>query len=80
MPKISCSVNNCHYWSSGNICDASQILVTSDSMSKSQAQNVDAPMSGTISPTPVNSSTETCCKTFVAKGSAGKTSDGITRK
>ncbi|GEA17701.1 DUF1540 domain-containing protein [Moorella sp. E306M] len=80
MPRITCSVNNCHYWSSGNVCDASQILVTSDAISNSQPQNVDAPMAGSISATPVKSSAETCCKTFIAKGSAQKNADGITRK
>jgi hypothetical protein len=80
MPRITCSVNNCHYWSSGNVCNASQILVTSSSMSNSQPQNVDAPMAGTISTTPVQSSEETCCKTFVPRGSAQEDADGITLK
>jgi hypothetical protein len=37
-------------------------------------------MAGSISATPVKSSAETCCKTFIAKGSAQKNADGITRK
>lgn len=79
MAKIMCSVNSCHYWSSGNICNASQILVTSDAMSKKQPDNVDAPTAGNITGTPVNNCEDTCCKTFVPKGSKNVTADGVTR-
>ena len=29
MPNIYCSVQNCHYWKKGNVCDTNEIMVTS---------------------------------------------------
>lgn len=79
MAKIHCSVNNCHYWSANNICDASEIMVTSDSLATKAPDAIDAPKAATISPTPVNTCMETCCKTYVIKGDADKMKDGIKR-
>lgn len=78
MSRIMCSVSNCHYWSSGNICDASEIMVTSDHTGSSQPDSVDAPQAGTISQTPVQSCMETCCKTFVDRNSPQREEDGVT--
>jgi hypothetical protein len=62
---IHCLVDNCHYWSEGNRCQANEIMVTSDSFGATQPDEVDAKQSMNLSPTPTNSCTETCCKTFV---------------
>lgn len=80
MPRIYCSVNNCHYWKNGNLCDASEIMVTSDSIGNSMADSFDAPQASTAPQTPVNSCMETCCKTFVESENLAKMQDGVYRK
>ncbi len=80
MARIHCSVANCHYWKSGNICDASEIMITSDSTGSSMPDSFDAPQASTAPETPVNSCMETCCKTFVQAGSGNIDVDGIYRK
>lgn len=80
MAHIHCSVNNCHYWKTGNLCDASEIMVTSDSIGSSMPDSFDAPQASTAPQTPVNSCMETCCKTFVESGNTAKTQDGIYRR
>lgn len=79
MAKIHCSVNSCHYWASQNICDASEIMVTSDSFAAGAPDTIDAPKATTVSPTPVKDCMETCCKTYVTKGDADKQRDGVRR-
>jgi len=71
LSNIKCSVNNCHYWDSGNICQASQILVTSDSLADPAPDSL---------ATPVETCMETCCKTFVERNSSHLYDDQITRK
>jgi len=80
MARIHCSVANCHYWKSGNICDASEIMVTSDSIGDSMPDAFDALQASKAPETPVNSCMETCCKTFVEAHSHAKNVDGIYRK
>ena len=74
---IHCSVNNCHYWKNGNICDANEIVVVSDRFGAEQPDNVDANMVGKFSPTPVDKCMDTCCKTFVTEGSGKIGVDGV---
>lgn len=78
--RIMCSVNNCHYWSSNNICQASQIMVTSDALGNSAPDTYDALQATNASPTPVGKCMETCCKTFVKEGSPLKKADQITKE
>jgi len=78
--KIHCTINNCRYWSNGNVCNASEILVTSDTMSKNLPASVDAPYAFQITETPVSKSFESCCKTFVLKTDYTQNLDGITRE
>lgn len=66
--EIHCSVQNCHYWSKGNRCQADKILVTADTVGASQPESYDVEMAAEISPTPAESCMQTCCKTFVSKG------------
>lgn len=79
MARIMCSVDNCHYWGKGNICEASEIFVCSDQLAADQPDSYDAPMAGTANPTPVNQCMETACKTFVPKGSTKKKVDDVFR-
>lgn len=76
---IHCSVNNCHYWKQGNICDANEIVVVSDQFGAGYPDRVDAPMADTFAPTPVNKCMDTCCKTFVPHGSDKIGIEGVTR-
>jgi hypothetical protein len=80
MARIHCSVANCHYWKSGNICDASEIMVTSDKTGSTMPDSFDAPQASNASQTPVSSCMETCCKTFVQTGSGYTNADGIYKK
>lgn len=80
MARIHCSVSNCHYWKSGNVCDASEIMITSDTIGDTMGDNFDAPKASTAPQTPVASCMETCCKTFVASDNAAKNADGVYRK
>ncbi|NLW55662.1 MAG: DUF1540 domain-containing protein [Firmicutes bacterium] len=79
MAKIHCSINNCHYWEQGNICHASEILVSKDSWAAQTPDQVDALQAAQIPPMQANSCMDTCCKTFVEKGSAEIKADQITR-
>lgn len=77
---IMCSVDNCHYWSQGNVCQANKIMVTSDQVGESAPDSFDAPQASTASPTPVNSCMSTCCKTFVESNSQKINQDGVYKK
>lgn len=74
---VYCSVNNCHYWTQGNHCGASSILITSDQFGFNEEDSYDAPQSAQTPPSPVESCMETCCKTFVVKGSSHIEDDGV---
>jgi hypothetical protein len=76
---IHCSVSNCHYWQQGNRCVANEIVVVSDKFGDTQPDYVDATMASTIQPTPADSCMDTCCKTFVEKGSKNINADGVYR-
>ncbi len=80
MAHINCSVNNCHYWKQGNVCDASEIMITADSIGAAMADSFDAPQASAAPGTPVNHCMETCCKTFCESGSTKKTQDGVYRR
>lgn len=77
---VHCSVDDCHYWKSGNYCNANKILVTSDALAAREPDNVDSPMAKQLPATPTNNCMETCCKTFVKKGSNQIGVDGVTRQ
>lgn len=78
--NIFCSINNCHYWAQGNLCRADSILVTADTMSKNLPDMVDAPYAAQVAQTPVGQCSESCCKSFVLKGSFFQNVDGITKQ
>ncbi|MGE5606541.1 MAG: DUF1540 domain-containing protein, partial [Bacteroidota bacterium] len=40
MSKIYCSIDNCHYWDKGNMCHASEILVSADSWAAQAQDNI----------------------------------------
>lgn len=79
MPKVYCTVNNCHYWGSGNLCMANQILITNDQLGATAPDNVDAPMAGSLSSTPTQNCMETCCKSFALEGTRESQADRIKR-
>jgi hypothetical protein len=76
---IHCSVNNCHYWDSQNVCVASEIMVTSDDIGANKPDTYDHQMAVKAPPTPVDACMSTCCKTFVEKGSSAIQADKVTR-
>ena len=76
---IHCTVDNCHYWKQGNMCDANEIVVVSDGFGEQQPDNIDATMARRFSPTPVQKCMDTCCKTFVQEGSNQIGADGVTK-
>lgn len=75
--QVYCSVNNCHYWTQGNHCGASKIMITSDQVGYNEPDTFDAPQSAQAPPSPVESCMDTCCKTFVMKGSDYIEDDGV---
>lgn len=77
---IHCSVSNCNYWVQGNMCHANEIMVTSDKVSDTLPDRIDAPAAAQIQPTPVQSCMDSCCKTFVPKGSDKIGVDGVYKK
>ncbi|NLY10759.1 MAG: DUF1540 domain-containing protein [Firmicutes bacterium] len=79
MARVHCSVNNCHYWDQGNVCSASEIMITSDQEASQLPDSFDAPQASTATPTPVNSCELTCCKTFVEKNSSKIEADSVTK-
>lgn len=80
MPKIHCSITNCHYWKSGNECSASEVTVTSNSVGNTMPDVFNALKTSTAPETPVETNMETCCKTFVESNSPNKNFDGIYKK
>ena len=77
---IHCSVNNCHYWAQGNMCDAEEVLVTSDEIGASFPDSFDCKQATGLAPTPVNKCMDSCCKTFVQANSDKITVDGVKMK
>lgn len=77
---IHCSVNNCHYWTQGNVCEANEIMVTTDEIGKQYPDTMDAPQAQQFSATPADSCMQTCCKTFVRDGSGDEPKDGVYKK
>lgn len=75
--KIRCSISNCHYYGQGNLCQANEILVMSDTMSNNLPELLDAPQAAQVKQTPVAKGTESCCKTFVPRGSFQQNLDGV---
>ena len=84
MPTLTvyCTVSSCHYWKNDNLCDASEILITSDRFAREQPDRVDATQALSLDTTPVSHCTETVCKTFVPKDAPSETQrlDSITRQ
>jgi len=68
---VRCTVEDCHYWGRGNVCDAREILVTTDAVAGRYPQHVDVQQLSLvleeIGETPAGSCQETCCKTFRSK-------------
>ncbi len=78
--EIYCSVNSCHYWSRGNRCVANKIIITADSLADRTPDSIDAMQASTAPATAARNCMETCCKTYVTKGSGLIRADGIRRQ
>ncbi|OPY56081.1 MAG: hypothetical protein A4E55_02223 [Pelotomaculum sp. PtaU1.Bin035] len=76
---IHCIVNDCHYWTQGNKCDANEILVSTNDFAESQPDQVDAPMASQLTPNAAGICTSTACKTYATKGSAKANVDKVKR-
>jgi hypothetical protein len=63
MPDVNCTVDNCQYWTSGNLCEAQQIVIQND------ADGGFAPNAKLkdLAATPADSNDDTCCQTFKMK-------------
>ncbi len=60
MPDVHCTVDNCKYWTSSNLCTADNIVVQNDAeggFSPSAELN-------SLAATPASSKDSTCCQTF----------------
>jgi len=77
---VLCSIDNCHYWSEGNECMASQILITSDNIGRQEPESFDAPVAANMERTPVNKCMETCCKTFMQRGTRNIHADDVANR
>lgn len=76
---IHCIVNDCHYWSQGNKCEANEILVSTDAFGASKPDRIDATMAKQLTPTSAGSCMATCCKTYATKGSGKAGVDNVSR-
>lgn len=76
---IHCIVNDCHYWAQGNKCVANEILVATDQFGANQPDRVDATMAKQLTPAAAGNCMDTCCKTYVKKGSQKIDVDGVTK-
>jgi hypothetical protein len=63
MPDVNCTVDNCKYWTEGNLCHAQQIVIQNDEAGgfppNSKLDNLAA--------TPAETEDDTCCQTFKNK-------------
>ncbi|SHK47509.1 DUF1540 domain-containing protein [Desulforamulus aeronauticus] len=76
---IHCIVSNCHYWSQGNKCEANEILVATDKFGASQPDQIDATTATQLTSESAGTCMETCCKSYVSKGSQKVSADRITK-
>lgn len=64
MPDVNCTVNDCKYWSEGNLCEAQQIVIQNDAEGgfspNTNLKNLSATPAG-------GSEDETCCQTYKMK-------------
>jgi hypothetical protein len=69
--EVYCTINNCQWWTEGNVCHASKILVTHDSIGDKYPEEVDSPdlqmIISEVGQSPAEDCMSTCCKTFVSK-------------
>ncbi|HEX3047160.1 MAG TPA: DUF1540 domain-containing protein [Bacillota bacterium] len=63
MPDVNCTVDNCQYWTSGNLCEAQQIVIQND---EDGGFSPNAKLKE-LAATPADSNDDTCCQTFKLK-------------
>lgn len=65
MPVVKCSVSNCTYWGSGNICTADAIMVEIDRHARASFREEIGEIQVDSGHKDVaQSSSDTCCHTF----------------
>lgn len=74
---IHCIVHDCHYWQQGNMCVANEILVATDKFGAEEPDHVDCSATQQLSPESAGTCMDTCCKTYVSKGSNKITTDSV---
>ena len=63
MPDVNCTVDNCKYWTSKNMCTADKIVVQNDEEGGfSPSAKIDS-----LKATPASAKDDTCCQTFNMK-------------
>jgi hypothetical protein len=63
MPDVNCTVDNCKYWNSGNLCEAQQIVIQNDE----QGGFSPSAKLKELGATPADDVDDTCCQTFKMK-------------
>lgn len=74
---IHCIVNDCHYWQQGNLCVANEILVATDNFGAEEPDHVDCSVAKQLTPESAGTCMDTCCKTYVQKGSNKIKADNV---
>lgn len=80
VTTVRCTIDNCHYWTKGKGCVASEILITHDTIAKEEGEEVDAPVAMEVENTPASTCMETCCKTFIPRKAGGHLRDDVSRR
>lgn len=67
MPKVKCIVQGCHYWGTGNKCNADSIEVRYTDKTPRPTSDVEF---GLIGDKSKETTENTCCETFKPKAKA----------
>lgn len=64
MPDVNCTVDNCQYWTSGNLCEAQQIVIQND---EDGGFSPNAKLKELAATPAAQNEDDTCCQTFKMK-------------
>lgn len=65
MTEVRCKVSSCHYWGSGEVCQAPSIMVKNNFNGGMGGASEDMEVGGIGQNDEAGTSTETMCETFV---------------
>lgn len=78
---VHCTVENCQWWQSPNLCSAEKIVIVSDESARDLPNEVDVEqINQIVSQTglsSINDCSECCCKTFVPRDKFQRGEGGI---